>query len=250
MKKILYSYIIIFVIFIFAGTLLAQKTNCFEVKHLNFFGIEEDSKINWSDEELDKLLETKFEDNTYWMIPPTVFQLRSFHPNCNAEIDRKRFDKLTLLYFTIRKKDNSGWKNKTIDVQLDFIREDFYSLLNDENILPFLRYTMDDGPLYGEIPKAVPNWQKGKSILTEFGKIAIVKSKNKFFLIAADKQNKVIWSRIMTGTVPKRYLQNLEFYENPLQETPFATVIYLHTSERLTIYLKPDGKFICYFHSW
>jgi hypothetical protein len=241
---------LLLIIFISANVYFAQKSDCFEIKHLDFFGLNQDSKINWSDQELDELNRIKNEGNSYWLIPPLVFQLRDFHPNCKNEFNQNRYEKLIKLYFKVRKNKAIDWDNKPIENQLKFIREDFYQQLYDEKIFPFMSFTMDDGPLYGKIPKTIPNIKQGKSIKTSFGKITIVETKSKVYLIATNENNKVIWSRIMTGVVPKRYLQNLNFHKNPLEEMPFATIVHLHTSERLTLYLKPDGKFICYFHSW
>lgn len=235
---------------------VAQKTdeNCFEVKYLDFFGLAENNKISWSEEEINKLLEMDYSknfDNTRFYIPLTVHFLKDFHPNCNKSVDTERFNKLVSLYFKIRQKDVSVVKNKAIGEKLDFIREDFYNLVQDERFLFRMRYRMDDGPLYGEIPKAVPKTKPLETVAADFGKLTILESNNRIFLVATDKKNQTIWSRIMKGTNPERHLRNLNFDKTPIEKTSLATIIHLYSEgEKLNLYLKPDGKFMCYFHSW
>lgn len=247
---------LILTFFAFANFAVAQSLDkdCFEVKYFDFFGLDSKIKINWSDAELNELLkisQSQNENNTSFLVPLIVFQLKDFHPDCNKSIATERFNKLVSLYFKIRQKDVSILENKTIAEQLNFIREDYYSQLQDERLLSRMRYTMDDGPLYGEIPKSVPKSKPLESIATDFGKLSIIKSNNRIFLIARDKENKRIWSRIIKGTNPDRYLRNLKFDKDSIEKTSLATIINFYSEgERLNLYLKPNGKFMYYFHSW
>ncbi len=254
MKKPQIILIAFLAILVFINSSFAQKQKkpCFEVKHFDFFSLKDDEKVNWSNEELDKLSEVqKYEGKTNFLVPFLVFQLKDFHSNCTKTIDKERYDRLLSLYFKIRQKDISQLKNKSIDEQLLFIREDFYSQLNDEKLLPFMRYTMDDGPLYGEIPKSIPKSTLLETIITDFGKLAITKSNNQIFLIATDKNNKLIWSRIMKGTNSDRFLRDIKFDKEPIEKTSLATIIHFYSEgERLNLYLKPNGDFMYYFHSW
>ncbi len=248
--------IVVLTILVSANLLFAQAQQqpCFEVKHFDFFGLKEDLKINWSNEELDKLIElekAQSEISTNFLIAPLVFQLKDFHPNCKKKNDEGHYNKLITLYFKIRQKDFSLLKDKTVSEQLLFIREDFYSQLQDEKLLPYMRYTMDDGPLYGEIPKSVPKSDSSGFIVTNFGKLTIIESDNQVFLVAIDQENKIMWSRVMKGTNPDRFLKNLRYDKEAYEKTSLATIIHLQSEgERLTLYLKPDGKFMYYYHSW
>lgn len=242
--------------FVFVNCADAQNTNnnCFEVKYFDFFGLDNETKVIWADDELNKLLETtrsQIGENTSFLIPLIVFQLKDLHPNCNKSIDKKRFDKLVSLYFKIRGKDILILKNKTIAKQLDFIREDYYAQLQDERFLSHMRYTMDDGPLYGKIPKSIPKTAPLETIVTDFGRLSILELNDQIFLIATDLKDKIIWSRVMKGTNPDRYLKNLEFDEKPIEKTSLATIINFYSEgERLNLFLKPDGNFLYYYHSW
>jgi hypothetical protein len=239
----------------FYGISVCQKStaDCFEIKHLDFFGLDKIEKHEWAEDELDQLLDSEntiSQNRTSFLVPIIVWQLKEFHPNCNKSPNRKKFDKFVKLYFKIRMQNISNGKNQNIEEQLVLIRDDFYSQLNDDKLLPDMIYTMSDRPLYGEIPKVIPKSKSSQSKDTTFGKITLIKTKNRVVLVATDKQNKVIWSRIMTGVNPTRYLLKLDFDPNAVEETPLATIIHLWTSERLTLYLRPDGKFIYYSHSW
>lgn len=255
-NKTQFSVFFILAFFVSANFAVAQNADkdCFEIKYFDFFGLNAESNINWSDAELNELLKMNNSQNeikTSFLIPPIVFQLKTFHPNCNKSIDIKRFNKLFSLYFKIRHKDVSLLENKTIVEQLNFIREDYYSQLQDEQLLSHMRYTMDDGPLYGEIPKNIPESKLSESITTDFGKLTIIKSNDQVFLIGTNKENKTIWSRMMRGTNPNRDLRNLRFDDSPVEKTSLATIIHFYSEgERLNLYLNPDGKFMYYYHSW
>ncbi len=230
-----------------------QTNDCYEVKYSDVFGLNEQQEIRWDDYELDRLLRTDFRKDgltTSFLIPLIVHQIMDFHPKCGRAKDPERYQKLLKLYFRIRDRDLTTIQSKSISEQLDYIRSDFYEQALDDRLLARMIYTMDDGPLYGEIPKRVPNFKNGKHIQTDFGQLTIVKYAGQIYLIASDKEKRLIWARIMTGVVPNRYLADLEFDENPVQKTPLVTRIHLHTSERLTLYIKNDGRFMYYFHSW
>ncbi len=255
-NKTLWLLFLTLAFFIFASLAVAQSADkdCFEVKHFDFFGLDNKSKIDWSDEEIDELFKTDYsqaESSTSFLIPPIVFQLKDFHPNCGKSIDKKRFNGLVSLYFKVRQKDVSILENKTIAERLNFIREDYYSQLQDERLLSHMRYTMDDGPLYGEIPKSVPKSKPLEAIATDFGKLSIIKSNDRIFVIAKNKANKRIWSRIMKGANTDRYLENLKFDKNSVEKTSLATIVHFYSEgERLNLYLKPNGNFMYYFHYW
>lgn len=254
-KKIQITIIAILAIFLFTNSLLAQsqKENCFEVKYLDFFGLDETIDTQWSDKQIDELLKIDYEEkfmDTRFYIPILVHFLKDFHPSCNKSIDTQRFNKFVSLYLKVTLGDISLIENKSIEEKLNFIRKDFYRLVQIEKLLPLMKFTFDDGPLYGEIPKTTPKPDGGKSVTTSFGKVIIVESKDKAFLIATDKKDKIIWSRIMTGVYPDSYLRNLKFVQNGVQETSLATIIHLTAGERLTLYLKSDGNFMYYYHSW
>lgn len=255
LNKIKSLLIIIFALFLFNSFLAAQNIDktCFEVKYLDFFGLDEVGDIKWSDEQINELLKINYEKefmNTRFYIPILVHFLKDFHPACHTSIDKERFNKLLSLYFKVTLNEVNKLENKSIEEKLNYVRDDFYRLVQIDDLLPLMKFTFDDGPLYGEIPKTIPKTNSGKSVATNFGKITIVKSKDKVFLMAIDKEGKIIWSRIMTGVNPKSYLQDLTFTQNSVQETSLATIIHLTTGERLTLYLKPDGKFMYYYHSW
>ena len=114
-----------------------------------------------------------------------------------------------------------------------------------------MRYTTDDGPLFGEIPKRVPKSKPSETITVDFGRISIIKSNDQIFLVATNEQGKKIWARILKGANPDRYLTNLKYDSENTEKTSLATVYYFYSEgERLSLFLKPNGEFMYYFHSW
>ena len=73
-NKIKCSVFVTLAFLIFASNTFAQKADksCFEVKYLDFFGLDKIDEINWSDKEISGLIETdyfkKF-DETRFLIP-------------------------------------------------------------------------------------------------------------------------------------------------------------------------------------
>lgn len=254
-NKIKTLILIILALLILANFSFAQKVkeNCFEVKYLDFFGLDKVGDVEWSDKVMDELLKMDYEKEfmgTRFYIPILVYLLKDFHPACNKSIDIEKFNKLVALYSKVTLLDSSFIENKSIEGKLNFIRGDFYRLVKIKDLLPLMRFTFDDGPLYGEIPKAVPSAKPLDSVVTDFGKLSIVESDEKTFLVAIDKRNKTIWARIMKGVDSDHYLGNLRFDKNSVEKTSLAYIIHLYAGERLTLYLKLDGKFMYYYFSW
>ena len=116
-------------------TLFGQESDsegCYEMKYLDFFGLDEMEIIKWPQSELDGLMKMDFakdrgqsEIKTNFMIPMIVYQLKEYHPNCNTEIDTTYFNKISELYLKIRDIDSTKLLNKTIAEKIDFIRTDF-----------------------------------------------------------------------------------------------------------------------------
>lgn len=228
--------------------------NCFEIKYLDFFGLDKIDDINWSETELNEMLKMNYDekfDETRFFIPILVRYLKDFHPACNKTINEFRFNNLVTLYFKVRLKDISVIQNKSVEEKLNFIRNDFYVLVQDVKLLPQMKFGFDDGPLYGETVRITPKEKPLESVPTDFGKLSILQSNKQILLVATDKRNKIIWLRVMKGANPDRYLQNLKFDKVPIQKTSLATIFNFYSEgERLTLYLKPNGEFMYYDHSW
>lgn len=255
--KMRQTTLIILTIFLLTLDCKAQNKDCFEVKYLDFFGIADFDTIKWPDSELNQLLKTNFTKNekekkykTNFLIPMIVLQLKGFHPNCNKLPDTTQYNKLIQLYFNIRQQDKSAISCKTLAQQLEFIRQDYYDQVLNDTLLPFMNFTMDDGPILGQLSKYIPKLDNGKFIETDFGKLTIINTNENHFLIATNKNQEVLWKRIMTGT-SDRILKDLHFGKNPVFKTSRAYIISMGSEgERLTLYLKLDGNFMYYYHSW
>ena len=255
--KMKQTTLFILTLFILTFDCKAHNNDCIEVKYLDFFGIADFDTIKWPDNELNQLLKRDFTKNekdkelkTNFLIPMIVLQLKGFHPTCEKLSDTTQYSKLIQLYFNIRQKDKSVINGKTLPQQLEFIRQDYYDQVLNDTLLPFMNYTLDDGPLFGQLSKYIPKLDNGKYIETDFGKLTIVKSNEKIHLIATDNKQRVMWTRVMTGT-SERVLTDLHFGENPVFKTSRAYIIAMSSEgERLTLYLKLDGNFMYYYHSW
>lgn len=246
----------ILTLFLLTFACKAQNKDCFEVKYLDFFGVADFDTIKWPDSELNQLLKTDFTKNekdekfkTNFLIPMIVLQLKGFHPTCEKLPDTTQYNKLIQLYFNIRQQDKSVINGKTIPQQLEFIRQDYYDQVLNDTLFPLMNYTLDDGPLFGQLSKYIPKLDGGKFIETDFEKLTIIESNEKLFLVATNKNQEVLWSRIMAGT-SDRILKDLYFGKNPFFKTSRAYIVSMGAEgERLTLYLNLDGNFMYYYHS-
>src|SRR5687767_12648017 len=112
---------------------------------------------------------------TNFLIPFIVFQLKDYYPTCSKNNDTLTFSKLKQLYFKIRQQDLSTLNSKPVSTQLRIIQLDFYKQVENDSLLPFMGYTLDDGPFYGQLSKYIPDYKNGKSYKTEFGTLYITK---------------------------------------------------------------------------
>ena len=234
-----------------------STTDCFEIKYLDFFGLENSATFKRPASELDQLLMTDFagdekEKNrkTNFLIPFIVFQLKDYYPACSNNDDTSTFRKLKQLYYKIRQQDISTLDNKPVSTQLDIIRQDFYWQVQNDSLLPFMSYTFDDGPFYGQLSEYIPDFKMDKSYKTEFGSLYITKYSGKVFITVLNNQEKHLWTRIMTGNAD-RFLTEISFSEKNILKTSLGYRLRMSSEgEALNLYLKNNGDFRYYFHSW
>ena len=239
-------------------TLFGQESKeCYEIKYLDFFGLDKMEIIKWPESELDGLSKMDFakdsgqsEIKTNFIIPMIVYQLKEYHPNCSEEIDTSYFNKISEVYLKIREIDSTEFQQKSIAEKIDFIRTDFYSQVENVDYLPKMTATFDDGPFYGVDYNAESELKPTKTQETEFGTLTVSKADDKTILTSKDQKGNIIWQKAITG-LSDRNLTELHFTENPMEYNSVATVAHMYSEgERFTLYLKNDGSFMYYFHSW
>ncbi|MBS1796197.1 MAG: hypothetical protein JSS81_20255 [Acidobacteria bacterium] len=242
-----FAIIVLGLLAAFPGRAQTGAKECFEVKYLDFFGLDRMEDFSWSNAELDKLLAA--ENKALFLIPAAVRLLQKMHPACGKPLDPENFDRVVRFYFKLRDADAIVLAGKTPAQKIEWIRDDFYRLVRNDKILPALIYTTDDGPLAGETPRAVPPAKLIKQIPADFGRLEIAAFDEKILLSAFDRQNRPLWQRVMKGATPERYLRSLEFKTLEKRSLGFVGNFFAG-GERLTLYLKPDGRFLFYYHSW
>lgn len=233
-----------------------SQKDCFEIKYLDYF-VGDTSDFSWPAEELDQLLmedfaSTEGEKNrkTNFLVPLIIFQLKNYHPLCAKKPDTLLYAKLVQLYSRIRQQDYAILAGLTVEAQLDFIRADYYKQIANDSLLPYLSFTLDDGPLYGEVPVVIPDYKKGNMYDVGFGKLFLLNKSGKISLTFENKDGKHVWTRLMTG-VSKLPLSNLLFSKENVFSTPFGYVLQMSANgESLNLFLKSNGEFRYYFHSW
>lgn len=239
-------------------TVFGQASNdCYEIKYLDFFGLDNTEIIKWPESQLNGLLKMDFSNDkgqseikTNFIIPMIVYQLKEYHPNCNKDIDTSYFDKISEIYLKIRGIDSTDFLKKSISDKIDFLRSDFYAQVENVAYLPKMTATFDDGPFYGVDYNAQSELKPTKTQNTKFGTLVVSKANDKTILTSKDKTGTIIWQKAITG-LSDRNLTELHFAIDPIEYNSVATVVHMYSEgERFTLYLKSDGSFMYYFHSW
>ncbi len=250
------SFLPILIVLMVSHT-MAQTTDqkpCYPISYLDFFGLEGIELKKWPQEELDGLkqltLAAQKKDTTVttsFLIPMIVYQLKEFHPNCVESDDSDYLKELIQLYFLIRRIDQQEVGALALTDQIDWVRNDFYSLIpEDENLLN-MNFTLDDGPFYGTDTQeeGIPE----HNLNTEFGEIIISKLDKQSIITAKDKDGAVLWRKIITG-LQGSPVSEIRLAEQPVHKTSAATIVQLFAGESLTLYMRNDGRFMYYYHSW
>ncbi len=256
LKLVLLTIIFLIVNF----TSFGQQSNiddCYEVKYLDFFGLENQEVMKWPESEIKGLMVMDFKKvvpdssvKTSFIIPLIMSQLKEYHPTCKSEVDSSYFNRIIALYFKIRGIEPSGILKKSLFEKIDYIRNDFYKQVENERYLPFMKFTMDDGPFYGTDFTSNIKLEPIATQQTEFGLLSISKVNKKPILTSQDKKGKLLWQKVITG-LSDRKLSELHFTDASIANTSIATVVNLISEgERFTLYLRKDGKFMYYYHSW
>ncbi len=233
---------------------LCQKPDCFEIKYLDYFGLQTEDSIPINITEWQKLLDNKIIDEdkkgTLFFIPFIVSTIKSYHPLCNAKKDTAIYNVLASIYCRIRGIDIGVLQKRKLADQLEFFRDDFYQQVQNDSLLPYLKYTLDDGPFYGKdttYTKAKDN----QAFLTDFGNLVISKcSKNEACITVMDQNGTIRWTKKMLKT-NGQVIQNITLNKQDIYKTSLGyTILMAGDGERLTLYLKDNGDFRFFFHSW
>lgn len=87
---------------------------------------------------------------SYFLLPMIIYQLREYHPECNSTIDIAYFNQISELYLKIRGMDPYSFSDKSMVDKIDLMISDFYSQVENVELLPRMITTFDDGPFYGK----------------------------------------------------------------------------------------------------
>lgn len=238
---------------------VTSSNDCYEVKYMDFFNLIGLEDHTWPRSELENLLTIDFKKDrsdstikTNFMVPFILWQMKSYHPKCVAEIDSVNFKLITKLYLKIRDFDTKEIAGKSIEETIDFIQEDFYKQVENEKYLQQMTFTFDDGPFQGvHLPENI-ELKESETRLTKFGSLTISISEHKSMVVlsAKNKKGKTLWQKGLRGFADD-VLSDLTFDDTPFRYTSLATKVYFHSKgEQLTLYLKNDGSFMYYYHSW
>ena len=232
------------------------QNGCVALPDVSFFVDEASSKVLWSDEEMEGVIAAQRaaaeSERAQFFIPPIIAWLSAYKPGCGPADADRRFERLLTLYFAIRGQETSLDSSSSAVEKLRLVKDDFGRQLNDDQLFRKLIYTTDDGPLSGKqvSPRGIKAVAK-EVRPTPFGSLTFANLRNGVAMMASGKNGKPIWARVLTGTVPARNLKKADLQTMTVEHVSFVVVARLSVDgERLTLYVRPDGRFMYYMHSW
>lgn len=231
----------------------AQSEGCIKFKYFDFFVPGDASEIRWPAATINRLIGRHANgDGADWLVPLIISQLAHYRPGCGSDEVDARFELLLRLYSVVRRNSVLVPPAVPLPKNLVLIRSDFYSLLQDDRSFHHLILSWDDGPLLGE-----PTPTRGirpialKEVPTVFGKLRFANTSSTATVTAFDRTGKSLWSRILRGTYPQRRLKALSLETLQLEQTDFIVMATVYVDgEKLTLYVRPNGRFLYYNHSW
>jgi hypothetical protein len=228
-----------------------SQTPCVELKNFEFFT--RDTKERWSESALETLIKARpSADSGGWVVPVIVEQLARYEPACGGnQVDRK-FELLLRLYATVRNLPRLEDVSLTPYDKLTLVRQDFQIQLNNDQGFARLIYTTDDGPLAGKPTSAARTRPvASRDHVAPFGKLRFSNTRTGVVVTALGRRGKVLWSRSLQGMNPKRALKEAQLETLSVEQTDFVVVARIVVDgERLTLYARPNGRFMYYYHSW
>lgn len=235
------------------------KNKCYEVKYLDFFYMDSVKVDSWTKEDLQKM--KPFEQfvsankniKTSFIVPIIAKQLSNYHPSCNdvEKIDVETFDILEKLYFTVRGLNRDSISFSTFTDRIDFIRDDFYHQVNNEEYLPHMILAMGRAIYYGEDVKSMDNIVLIDNVKTDFGNITIGEKEGKVVITSFDKTGAIMWRKLISSS-EGRFSSKISFKNEPFYKNSVSTNIFLYDEgdgADVVLYLKNNGEFMFYEYS-
>lgn len=214
---------------------VATIDDCYEIKFLDFFGLDKIDAFKWSTSEISGLLQMDFDQEfrntqlrTNFLIPMIVKQLKDFHSRCNDTVDTEHIDQLIELYLKIRDFRIVETLDMSRSGKIDFVRKDFYSQISDLKSLSQMIMTFDDGPFYGDDFRVESQSKHIEECPAGFGYLKIYVLNKQVVLTGINQQEDIIFQKLMTGSAG-RNISDLHFDENPIQYNSVATIVHLNT---------------------
>ena len=228
-----------------------SQTACIELKHYEFFL--SGTKERWSEGSLENLIEAKpnFNDSG-WLIPAIVEQLKRYEPACGTREMDRQFELLLQLYSVVRGLPVLADASVSSHDKLRLMRNDFQMQLNDDRGFDHLIYSMDDGPLTGKpisAARAKPLASRNHDV--PFGKLRFSNTRTGVVVTALGRTGRELWSRSLQGVNPKRPPKAAQLETLVVEQTDFVVAARISVDgEKLTLYVRPNGRFMFYRHSW
>lgn len=260
MSKVMLKLLLAFLFLMDNTDLMGQDTKCYPVKYLDFFGLEDMKPVRFSLETIEESLTMDLTKpvsqltpdtsvHTNIIIPFIVYQLESLHPACNPAIDSSYLDKLFAIFCRVRWLDFNNYSIFSPEEKIDFMREDYYKQAEDDRILPYMLFTIDNGPFQGIDFLEKSKLDSIQEFATTFGKILTAVFDSYSIIAAYSTEDELLWMKKMTGQDNTK-IENLTYRGVEHNNSLCQILLFYSGEKKLTLFLKYDGRFMFYLYEW
>lgn len=211
---------------------------------------------NWTLANVKACVEMAQQDKmVLFFIPVMLHQIKNYYERDEWTKAEKEFG-IEVSNFFATTLDNEDLKisngdNKTFCQGLDKLKQAFYALCEDDNVFYKMIYTMDDGPFFG-IDTDLNLPVKDSLKLEDIGAKMYIRQQGKTCTLElVDSYGQTKWKKIIARSADN-YIKDIVFtMESILDKNELGYKIGLIGSgEFIHLYLRTDGAFRLYYHSW
>ncbi len=211
---------------------------------------------NWNEKRISELSNyIKSEENVLFYLPLLLSQINNFDSSSDYTSSEKKIIVQASICFAnalnnkeleITKKDQTSIRSG-----LDNLVVEFYKLCENDETFPKLIYTFDDGPFYGVDSDYILHNVDSIYLKDINSTIVLSENDNISILTMFDHSGNTKWRKILSHS-ENRFITNVEFVENPILDINDLgyKIGLIGNGEFIHLYLRNDGRFRLFFHSW
>jgi hypothetical protein len=184
-----------------------------------------------------------------------LHQVKDYYERDDWTKDEKDFGQEVSKFFAATL-DNDDLKiserdNNTFCQGLNKLKQAFYALCEDDNVFYQMIYTLDDGPFYGLNTDLTFPIKDSLKLDDIDAKMYLREQGDTCTLELVDRNGQTKWKKIVARS-DEYYIRDVGFANEPVRDKNELgyKIGFFGSGEFIHLYLRTDGAFRLYYHSW